>query len=1166
MAENNKILSLIVGCGGSGVTTMIALNRLFAENPEMRYRIHREIFYIAVDTETAMLSKFNTEVQKQMGGAKMPLIESILLSKDINVLNSVIKPYFEDPFARGAGDGNGLDRLKANWWFDEKGKPFRAPLVSNLLLGAGQCPPASYCLAWSKMNMIETAIKNIITAIKRRGHGDPDVLNHLNVFVVAGLSGGTGRGSWNLITFKIRQCFAAEGVSIDPVGVFFDANVFENVQKTKGKEQARAIRVNALTGLSELSCWLSAGRAQEKDDKFVYKLPSMKKPGDEKTDVLDTTVGISPTSGAPVNSAYLICGPSKSTTLADNAQYHEMAGAGLYAMIANSDLSGERVNNSNPYNSFAATTFEIDAVHLQGYFEAIAQGVALEGLKGCDDNVSDRLKEFLAEVPMVVEVHEKEDILPPSGGGGTLLQMVGAELLAHCEGSLKSLAEDLPTLKPNEAEEEAESRVEQILSSVSDRVIDSAVKKVLENTLNGINPVVKVKEAVLKIYKGGRKERPSVGRVRKFMAELLNKVLAARDGSVEGFGFDDPTGASAGQVGPRDWILGKVREFSKRTTLEKLSAGKPFNPREIKELVSKSNRIYSGAVAESILFVHYGKIREKIQAFFKPTEEYVANLVDACDRFAKLCDRAKTMLENDAPKAAGGSTGDDPFQLLFATPQNAEEALPAMDSPTRFYRRILKPIFKDENELRSLLLKEENLRVESGVLEFIKDAIDPENGALFKLGSVDADVSAESAFTKQLVEVVRTNVSVDDQFLEREFAFCKVLERNIPHWNARIKQLMGNRTKFADLSEKFGSFLGAEPERDPTTKEYCLPALNELMLSISESMARSCSPWWITDLDPESNHYTVKVFLPEEKEKFGNDDSFSDRLSQSLSFANVEVAWLNEKNAGATPFSVIAFTADSVPELTDTDIANGMHPLDKIRSLDYYRDADVSQWLAWSEDAKGRSIFEQRHNNKGIGYVSPLFVTVPALAAARWRPWDPVKVEDAVARDEALEAIRYGFLGVGLDEADAKTLGGVLGDVAGLPLLRYVKTGQKCQILRRPYQERDGEVVANRRVDWDASPSKPRLLCTSVCNLYPYLQGQGKSGRGGKATDKDIAEGAALRGQILSEKEVFEAKFRKDLGDKFFKKVCEARDEWFQEQWRLADSDDKPVWDKLING
>lgn len=1163
MEEKNKILSLIVGCGGSGVTTMIALNRLLAENPEMRYRIYREIFYIAVDTETAMLNKFNTEVKKQMGGAKMPLIEDVLLSKDVNVLNSVIKPNFVTPFEVTSDPEilKGLDRLKDNWWFNADGAPFAAPLVSNLLLGAGQCPPASYCLAWSKLKKIEASIKNIIATIKRRGVGDPDVLTHLNVFVVAGLSGGTGRGSWNLITFKIRQCFAKEGVSIDPVGIFFDANVFENVCKKKGKEQARAIRVNASTGLSELSCWLSTGREQ-KGNKFRYSLPDMRMPWDPQTDVLDTTVGISPLSGAPVNSAYLICGPSKAAVLQDNVQYHEMAGAGLYALITNSDLSGERVNNSNPYNSFAATTFEVDAVRLQSFFEAIAQGVALEGLKECKDDVSDRVKEFLSEVPIAVDVQEASDILPVESGG-TFLQAVNAAVLAACAGRLKSISDKLPTLKPAQAEKDAVREVEKLLGAVTEKVIEDAVKTAAATTLKGIDPLTKVKEAVLKMYKGSRKERPSVGRVRKFMDALLSKIEAARLASSSGFSFDDPSGVSDVKVDARTWILGLVREFSKRTMLEKLSGAKSFSPREIQDLVTKSGSLYTGSIPNSVLFVHFAAIRKKIEAFFKPAEEYISELVDACDRFAKVCDRAKTMLENEAPIAAGGKTGDDPFKLLFATPKNAEDALPAMDSPKRFYLRVLKPVFEDEQELRALLLKEGNLRIESGVLDFIRDAIDPENGALFKLGSVDADASAEIEFTKQLVEVVKANVSVDDQFLEREFTFYKVLERNIPHWNARIKQLLGNRTKFENLCDQFESFLGIAPDRDSVTKEFRLPAPDDLMLAISESMARSCSPWWITDLDPESSHYTVKVFLPEEQAKFKNGEQFPETLSSALSFANVEVAWLDDKNAGATPFSVIAFTADSVPSLSDTEAAKGMHPLDKIRSLDYHQNADVRKWLKWAEDSKGRSIFEQRDNNKGIGYVSPIFVNTPELAAARWRPWAPLKKDDTVKRDLALEVLRYGFLGVGLDESDRKTLTDTLGLAADLPLFQYVKTGQICQILRRPYQKREGEVIPNRHVAWTASAGKPKTLCTSISNLDSYLRGEGK----GKSSEKDKEEGGVLREQILEEMGVFEEKFRKDIGDKFYRKMTDARDEWFHEQWlQAADAKDKSVWDKLING
>ncbi len=982
--EQNNVLSLVVGCGGSGITTMTALNRLLAENPQMRTRIHRDIFYIAVDTDAAELQKFKANVQKQMCGAKMPLIKTILLSKDVNILNSIIYPSFVKPFSNTADEETqkGLERLKQNWWFDDDGSPFCAPQVSNLLKGAGQCPPASYCLAWSKLGEIENAIKDIISAIKLRGNSDPTILSTLNLFVIAGLSGGTGRGCWNLITFKIRQCLEAEGVQIPPVGIFFDANVYKNICKAHPQER-NSILVNSLTGLSELSCWMNAGQNRG-DSKYVFRLPDMRHPAHEDTDVLKTDVDINPKAGAPVNSAYLICGESKSSVLLENTQYHEMAGAGLYAMIMNSQIARQGVNNSNPYNSFAATTFEIDALRLQRYFETIAQGVALDRLKACNDDVNERVDKFLDEVPMAVSVHDKTDLLP-NGESGTLIQLASAELLAQCKGALGSLQKNLAEMSPAEAEEEAVSSVKSILASVNEKMITTAVNRAIEKKLNGVSPREKVKEYVDIIFKGERKEGWSVGRVRKFMDALRNKIIAARRGSIEGFTLPNPSGE--GKVGPSDWIVSKVSELSKRTFGEKLKGGSPFNPSEIKELISVSGKSFSGSIPESILFASYDQMMKAIETYFKQAMEYIASLVDACDRFTKICDKAKTILEKDAPLAAGGKVDDDPFKLLFASPDDVDSALPPMDSPTLFYHRVLKPIFKDEQAVRDLLLEGDNLHIDNGVNEFVRQAIDPNNGALLQLASVDADVSAESNFTKQLIEVVCGNVGINDMFLEREFTFYRVLERNIDFWNKRIRQLGSNSTRRAELFEKFEKLLGATPEKDPISGYFQLPTVDDLILSISASMARSCSPWWITDVEPQEAQYTVKVFLPEAQSRFKNAYTFAQQLQDSLSFAQVEVAWADDKSAGVTPFSVIAFTANCVPQLTEADINNGKHPLDKIRSLDYYHDAEVSKWLGWAEDPSGRSIFEVRYNNKGIGFVSPIFVKEKKLADARWRPW-----------------------------------------------------------------------------------------------------------------------------------------------------------------------------------
>ena len=64
-------------------------------------------------------------------------------------------------------------------------------------------------------------------------------------------------------------------------------------------------------------------------------------------------------------------------------------------------------------------------------------------------------------------------------------------------------------------------------------------------------------------------------------------------------------------------------------------------------------------------------------------------------------------------------------------------------------------------------------------------------------------------------------------------------------------------------------------------------------------------------------------------------------------------------------------------------------------------------------------------------------------------------------------------------------------------------------------------------------------------------------------SDKDIKEGNEIRELILSEKRIFEDKFRPDHGD-LYKKMHKSLWSWLAEQRDNADEDDKPVWEKLV--
>ena len=107
-------LNLVIGCGGSGLTTMASLNRLLSQNPAILPQMGDSMYYLAVDTEVAALDEFEKTINEQMGQYPAPFMKRIQLSQNMNILNEMVGPNFVEPFT-GKPDAKGLARLRENW-------------------------------------------------------------------------------------------------------------------------------------------------------------------------------------------------------------------------------------------------------------------------------------------------------------------------------------------------------------------------------------------------------------------------------------------------------------------------------------------------------------------------------------------------------------------------------------------------------------------------------------------------------------------------------------------------------------------------------------------------------------------------------------------------------------------------------------------------------------------------------------------------------------------------------------------------------------------------------------------------------------------------------------------------------------------------------------------
>jgi hypothetical protein len=239
-----------------------------------------------------------------------------------------------------------------------------------------------------------------------------------------------------------------------------------------------------------------------------------------------------------------------------------------------------------------------------------------------------------------------------------------------------------------------------------------------------------------------------------------------------------------------------------------------------------------------------------------------------------------------------------------------------------------------------------------------------------------------------------------------------------------------------------------------------------------------------------------------------------------------------------------------------------MHLLDKVESLKYYQEyADVNAWMRKAERDDGESIFTTENHNKGIGYVSPLYVRDKMLSGYRWRPWlRDDEAESEAAENKALDALLYAFLGHGMSKPDADAFARKLQPYNWiLPVIQPGKN-QSYLIARKTYSWNGAAAEASIACDW--KPNK--RLCTSACNLYTLLQGKGKTGLSGSAKEKDVDEGNKLRELLLTEKAVFDEHIAADLGANDIGKLMRAQIVWLAHMRDEADEADKPVFDALL--
>lgn len=1022
-------INILVGCGGSGSKTLQRVNKLLSEDPKLRSRIDNDFYYIIVDTEVAEVEEFEAKVREQMRGAAMPVIKGITLSQGKSILQGVVGRHFVDQFAdRDDADAlKGKERLAEHWWM-KNNQPFVAPDVRPLTKGAGQCPPASYFLAWSYLETMNKEFDDLVHQIIARtaDSGVPLSETEINFFIVSGLSGGTGRGCWELIAFKLRQLFEQYGCRLSPIAYLFDSSCYMNVIKQK-PDQELSMRVNSLTGVSELTCWMRNihGTDESGAGSFAYRLPSLEAPADEDMDVLVTKLDLDVRSGAPVHMAYLIFGSSGIAALDKNKDFHDMVGTAIYASLTQSAIDSQAINSNFPYLGLAAASFEIDAQTLRKYFECRLRCNAVDTLC-CDakEDTEESVQEFFKQTGLFLDVTARDRSKLKPDGKGTFLQQFGARLLAACETEIGSLEEELTA----DNDKEVASAVEELMNG-SDSAVDTAFEAASQDM--DVDPRHVVFDLVEKLYK----KTKSV----KAICDFVDMVCGSMAQVVKDLPAADKLRLDESQDPKKLVKKYKGKEYK--------VAGRKFNEQEIADIMD--------SIRLAVVHANYAAIITKIEGFYGGLCKEFLTYRHNGEFVTKQLDAVKSKFLGQLKDLCGAQ--NDPYEFLFTKASAPEKGIAAKFDTSKFFRRILRPVM-DEKREKELL----------GTVDFGADLKDLIRNALKQDGLNVEDQDSQNKLRRGLESSIRSGVAVGETFMKENFAIKNVISELRKVWQAKLTSVRGDSDMAADIEEQFTSFFGVTPDHDGD--EIVLKEDEEFAMQMGISLARNCHPFWRLRQNMAAQEQTVTIFLPLTE---GKGTLTHERAQDMVVNALPRSVTVNVRFA----------SADSNDFVLLTYATGGVDTVEDIASLDYWKsDARVMKWLRRCEDPAGGSLFDSSENNKGRGYPEPLVVKNEQLAGMRWRPWMEGKKKDETPDiNMTLDALVYAML---VPEGSIKEKLDKMG--WALPLIKDAGS-QRFTFTRPAYRYEDGNVSQDRS-KWKAD----QLICQSICQVYDGLLGNSK--------------------------------------------------------------------------
>lgn len=828
-------------------------------------------------------------------------------------------------------------------------------------------------MTWHELAGIEKQALDVIHYMATR-------LDHplqVNMHVISSLAGTTGRGCWSLVAFKIREMLLKEGIVAHPTGILFDAMVFAELFP-RDCDFALRCKVNSLTGLSEFSCWEN-NKSRERP--ICFDLPGLSHAQSELCDLIRTD-GDQSLSKGPVDELTLIReDPHESRKAKD---YFKNAADALYMVTASRKLAAGRINDNRPFSSSSvgsseSATFEVNVADIDNYCSTRAYDIALAGILDCDEDVSPTVAKFFETLPINTTIGTIGDIRPRSDGQGSLFQRLSFELVRQAAALFEDEKERLPRI----GREEALDMTGAIIGKTTARHMEEALKKALISLgfADGGRESVSafVEDFAMRVFSGDQGRKCSIGRLRNFLKVLHSDVAKSL--------------ANPEKIDPPETAVEAIARFSKRTFQEILLHRPRFNAEEIATLIRNvEGGLYAGIIVDQFLSNAYGEMLRVVRELVACVQKKVHSLISVVDRIEEVC----IAVRRDQHDYGFSKTTSvvEAFNDVFVLPDRCLEAI--VDEGQNGRSRILKPIVESVESVDSLI--GEHLFLHSGLDGFLKMTVG-------RLLADDQLMFDPKQLERELFSAINSNVSLQEDFIESNFAFLKVLARNRDYWNEEIKRVdeTGDAYRASAIDNLFLKKLGAVPERDVYSIEpRALPTVEELKYTIIDTFLVRAQPCKERDWKSEMTVF-VPFMIAEEKVA---------RCKERLSCKdNTPVEIIDLEDDASSPYAYLAYVEarvepqeSVVPDEIDWEIpdhekplegpssansapARPYHVFDAFKSLGYYRDEKVLEKLKEVEREDGKPIFDPNPALGPIGYVSPIYVRDKEWSSARWKPW-----------------------------------------------------------------------------------------------------------------------------------------------------------------------------------